>query len=39
MAAGLTYRQATIEELVALMDEMAPPVKYARTYGKRRKVN
>ena len=37
MAAGLTDRPATYEDLVALIDARAPAVQYARTY-KRRKV-
>ena len=35
MAAGLTDRPATYAELVALIDERAPAVNYARTYKKR----
>ena len=38
MAAGIATRPATIEELVALIDERAPAVKYAKTYRKRQKV-
>ena len=38
MAAGLTDRPATYEQLVELIDERAPGVRYARTY-KKRKVN
>ena len=37
MAAGLTDRPATFTELVKLVDKMAPPVNYARTYRKREK--
>ena len=35
MAAGLTDRPATFEELVALVDERAPKVQYAKTYKRR----
>ena len=35
MAAGLTDRPSTYEQLVELVDERAPEVKYARTYKKR----
>ena len=35
MAAGLSDRSATFEDLVALIDERAPEVQYARTYKKR----
>ena len=35
MAAGITDRPATLAELVALIDERAPKVRYARTYKKR----
>ena len=38
MAAGIADRPATLEQLVALIDERAPAVQYARTYQKR-KVN
>ena len=38
MAAGIATRPATIEELVALIVERAPAVKYAKTYQKRQKV-
>lgn len=33
MAAGLTDRPATLEQLVALIDERAPAVNYVRKYG------
>ena len=36
MAARLTDRPATYEELVALIDERAPAVNFTRTYKKRR---
>ena len=40
MAAGLTDRPATYADLVALIDERAPAVKYARKYRPRKsKVN
>ena len=35
MAAGLADRPATLAELVSLIDERAPAVKYARTYRPR----
>ena len=35
MAAGIADRPATLEALVALIDERAPKVQYARTYRKR----
>ena len=35
MAAGLTDRPATLDALVALIDERAPKVRYAETYKKR----
>ena len=35
MAAGITDRPATLEALVALIDERAPKVQYAREYKKR----
>ena len=36
MSAGLTDRQASVEELVRLIDKMAPPVNYARKYRSRK---
>ena len=36
MAAGIADRPATLEQLVTLIDERAPAVKYARTYKKRK---
>ena len=36
MAAGIADRPATLTELVALIDERAPKVRYARTYKKRK---
>lgn len=36
MAAGVANRPATLQELVALIDERAPAVRYARKYKKRR---
>ena len=36
LAAGLADRPATLEQLVELIDERAPAVRYARTYRKRR---
>ena len=36
MAAGLPDRPRTLEQLVGLIDERAPAVRYARTYRKRR---
>ena len=36
MAAGLTDRPATLADLVALIDERAPLVRYAKTYKKRK---
>ena len=38
MAAGIAARPATLEQLVALIDERAPEVQYARTYRKKEKV-
>ena len=35
MAAGIADRPATLEQLVALIDERAPKVQYAKTYQKR----
>ena len=35
MAAGIADRPATLEQLVALIDERAPNVQYAKTYQKR----
>ena len=35
MAAGIADRPATLAELVALIDECAPKVQYAKTYQKR----
>ncbi|MCY4484774.1 MAG: hypothetical protein OXC12_18025 [Spirochaetaceae bacterium] len=35
MAAGLADRPRTLEQLVELIDERAPAVRYARTYQKR----
>jgi len=37
MAAGIADRPATLEALVALIDERAPKVRYAKTYKKRNK--
>ena len=34
IAAGIADRPSTLEELVALIDERAPEVRYARTYKK-----
>ena len=36
MAAGIADRPATLAELVALIDERAPKVQYAKTYQKRK---
>ena len=36
MAAGIAERPATLAELVALIDERAPAVRYANTYQKRK---
>ena len=36
MAAGLTDRQATLEQLVEMIDARAPKVRYAKTYKKRK---
>ena len=38
MAAGIADRPATLDALVALIDERAPKVQYARTYKKRQRV-
>ena len=38
MAAGIADRPSTLEELVALIDERAPEVRYARTYKKKSKL-
>ena len=35
MAAGIADRPATLEALIALIDERAPKVQYAREYKKR----
>ena len=37
MAAGIADRPATFTELIELVDRMAPPVNYAKTYRKRGK--
>ena len=39
MAAGIATCPATLAELVALIDERAPKVRYAKTYQKRNKTN
>ena len=36
MAAGLADRPRTLDQMVGLIDERAPAVRYARTYRKRR---
>ena len=36
MAAGIADRQATLQELVALIDARAPNVRYVKTYKKRK---
>lgn len=39
MAAGIADRPATLDELVALVDERAPKVQFPKTYKKRVKAN
>ena len=36
MAAGIVDRPATLAELVVLIDERSPKVRYAKTYRKRK---